>query len=371
MKQAKRHSSTTNLQPLTSNLCLRVEGMFAQDGAHVDLTEEGFEEGDEAVERLREFGGRARGLDLFGEALQRLPVLVHQVALTARVELAEALKQKRRRERARLCMTHELDEREEVAAERERLCELGLERGEELAAVERRVEALREGDDRLPVAVAQQTAGRLKLRVDLRRLSKLTDPDQLVRESLAQLHADGVGRAVEYLAHLRLDALDAQRARLDEVQKRLRLFVDERVDREQALELRVADERGFDEAQEFEQAREALEDDGHVLAQLVRLELARERIERRARAGRAVRVARFDQRGGLRAAQLAFEHATQSSPAADADRRRFEHRLAELRRVAERVGEVAERVARARESRHRRADGSRRVAVCVARARPF
>src|ERR1051326_6303788 len=138
--------------------------MLAQDGAHVDLAEEGFEEGDEAVERLREFDGRARGLDLFGETLQRLPVLVHQVALAAGVELAEALKQKRRRERARLCETHGLDERPEVAAERERLFELGLERGEEFAAVERRVEALREGDDRLPVAAAQKTAARLKLR---------------------------------------------------------------------------------------------------------------------------------------------------------------------------------------------------------------
>src|SRR5947209_19877645 len=89
------------------------------------------------------------------------------------------------------------------------LFELGLERGEESSAVERGVEALSERDDRLAVAVAQKPVGGLKLRVNLRRLAQRTDAGQLVLERLAQLHPDGVGRAVEQFADSRLHALDA------------------------------------------------------------------------------------------------------------------------------------------------------------------
>src|SRR5947209_10655820 len=153
---------------------VRVEGVFVEDGAHIHLPEQRFEDGHEAVERLRQLALRARRLDRFPEALQRLPILVHQVALAPLLELAQASEQQRLLERFApgLGPPHEFDEFPEFAPERERLFELGLERGEESSAVERGVEALSERDDRLAVAVAQKPVGGLKLRVNLRRLAQ-------------------------------------------------------------------------------------------------------------------------------------------------------------------------------------------------------
>src|SRR2546423_8067373 len=249
---------------------VRVEGVSVEDGAHVHLAEERLEERLEAVKRLRAFARRARRLDLFDEALQRLPVLVHQVAQAPLVERVEPFGELRVRIAVGRRAVHELDEPPEVEAECERLFELRAEGVEQLFAVERRVEVLSERHDRLPVAVAQEPAGVLGLRENLRRLAHRAETHKLVLEGLAHLHADGVGRAVKYVSPRLLQTFGVQSAALYEVQQRTRLLVDEREDGEQALEFAVAVERNFDEAQKAEQAREGLEDGEHAFAQLVR-----------------------------------------------------------------------------------------------------
>src|SRR3989440_10718609 len=311
---------------------VRVEGVFVEDGAHVHLPEERFEESLEAVKRLREFARRARRLDLFDEALQRLPVLVHQVAQAPLVERVEPFGELRVRSRVAVGRraVHELDEPPEVEAECERLFELRAEGVEQLFAVERRVKALSERHDRLPVAVAQESAGVLGLRENLRRLTHRAETHKLVLEGLAHLHADGVGRAVEYVPPRLLQTFGVQSAALYEVQQRTRLLVDEREDGEQALEFAVAVERNFDEAQKAEQAREGLEDGEHVFAQLVRREPLRERDERRLQSRRVRLAARpDDERDRLRAPQLALENAAEPRPPAETHRRRFEQGLGE------------------------------------------
>src|SRR5947209_3817234 len=166
--------------------------MSVEDGAHIHLTEQRLKKRLEAVKRLREFAGRARQLDLFDEAFERLPVFVHQVAQASLMEGADSFEQLCAREFVGVSRgaMDEFDETPEVAAEYERLFELGLERLEQLLSAERRVEVLRERDDRLLIAVAQQSAGVLRAREDLRRLPHRAEAQDRKSTRLNSSHAN-------------------------------------------------------------------------------------------------------------------------------------------------------------------------------------
>src|SRR4051812_6884558 len=112
----------------------------------------------------------ARGADLFQKTLARLPILEHQVAQAPFMEGDQSARQPFGRAGALLFLsaTDELRERPQVAAQGERLFQLGLVRLEELRALDRGIEKLRETDRGLAEGIPEEAIGILDLDKDRR-----------------------------------------------------------------------------------------------------------------------------------------------------------------------------------------------------------
>ena len=70
-----------------------IERMIGEYGAHVDLTEEGFEKSAEAMERALEFGWVFPFFQFMDETLERFPIFEHQMRHAARLKCVEACEQ--------------------------------------------------------------------------------------------------------------------------------------------------------------------------------------------------------------------------------------------------------------------------------------
>ena len=105
------------------------------------------------------------------------------------------------------------------------------------------------------------------------------------------------------------------------------------------------------QSEQREQAREAVEDLRHVFAEVFRRQPVREPDELLMKFSGAGRMARGeDEPRGLRAPQLALEDAAQTRPRGEADRVRFEQRVAQAAHVLEDFAQVGERLLRTDEA---------------------